>query len=44
MNTIPERLAALRQLMAERGIDTWVVLSEDAHQSEYVAPYWRAPI
>ncbi len=42
MNIIPERLAALRQLMAERGIDTWVVLSEDAHQSEYVAPYWRA--
>lgn len=37
-----ETLIALRKLMAERGIDTYIVLSEDAHQSEYVAPYWRA--
>ena len=40
--TVPERLSALRAEMAERNIDTYVVLSEDAHQSEYVADYWRA--
>jgi Xaa-Pro aminopeptidase len=28
--------------MAERGLAMYVILSEDAHQSEYVAPYWRA--
>lgn len=39
---IRERLNRLRALMREKGVDSYVVLSEDAHQSEYVAPYWRA--
>ncbi|OAA58397.1 xaa-pro aminopeptidase [Niveomyces insectorum RCEF 264] len=33
-----ERLAALRKLMAENEIDVYVVPSEDAHSSEYIAP------
>lgn len=37
-----EKLAAIRKLMAEKNIDTYLVLSSDAHQSEYVSPYWRA--
>lgn len=32
-----ERLAALRNLMAERNIDAYVVPSEDQHFSEYIA-------
>ncbi|MBO4887627.1 MAG: aminopeptidase P family protein [Firmicutes bacterium] len=40
--TVPERVKALQALMAEKGMDTYVVLSSDAHQSEYVAEYWRA--
>lgn len=39
---IRERLNRLRALMREKGVDSYVILSEDAHQSEYVAPYWRA--
>ena len=40
--TINERISCLRGEMAKAGIDTYFVLSQDAHQSEYVAPYWRA--
>ena len=40
--TVPERVKALQALMAKKGIDTYIVLSSDAHQSEYVAEYWRA--
>ena len=40
--TVPERIKALQALMAEKGIDTYIVLSSDAHQSEYVGEYWRA--
>ena len=34
----PPRLAALRALMAGRGIDAFLVPRADAHQGEYVAP------
>lgn len=40
--TIPKKLAALRALMDKKGIDTYIVLSSDAHQSEYVSEYWHA--
>ncbi len=40
--TTNEKVAALQRLMEERGIDTYFVPSADAHQSEYVATYWRA--
>lgn len=36
------RLEALRKLMAKNNIDAWIVPSADPHQSEYVAPRWKA--
>ena len=41
MDTI-EKLTALRQQMAAVGADYYLIPSQDAHQSEYVAAYWRA--
>lgn len=41
MNPIPARVAALREVMAAHHVDTYIVLSSDAHQSEYVATYWK---
>ncbi|KAK6521696.1 hypothetical protein TWF506_001902 [Arthrobotrys conoides] len=38
MANTTERLAALRALMKENGIDVYIVPSEDAHQSEYTSP------
>jgi len=37
-----DRLILLRKLMAERGIDAYIIPSGDAHNSEYVADYWCA--
>ena len=34
----PPRLKALRELMARRGVDVFLVPRADAHQGEYVAP------
>ncbi|QYK40985.1 MAG: aminopeptidase P family protein [Paracoccaceae bacterium] len=34
----PPRLAALRRLLAEQGLDGFIVPRSDAHQGEYVAP------
>ena len=39
--TIHERISALRILMEERGIDAFLIPSEDPHGSEYVSPYWQ---
>ena len=33
---VSERIAKLRALMAEKGIDAYVVPTADFHQSEYV--------
>lgn len=33
-----DRLAALRELMKAHNVDVYVVPSEDAHHSEYIAP------
>lgn len=38
---IDERIAALRKLMKENGIDAYIVGSPDTHQSEYVTAHWR---
>ena len=40
--TTNEKLDALRSAMREAGIDVYLIPSQDAHQSEYVADYWRA--
>ncbi|MDR1664365.1 MAG: aminopeptidase P family N-terminal domain-containing protein, partial [Clostridiales bacterium] len=39
--TAAEKLSALRARMDERGLDAYIVVSADAHQSEYVSDYWR---
>ena len=39
---ITERLEALREQMRKAGMDYYIIPSQDAHQSEYVAEYWRA--
>ena len=39
---IKERIAKLRNLMMERGIDAYIVPSSDPHQSEYVAEHYAA--
>jgi len=41
MNT-NQKLTALRAEMLEHGINAYIVLSEDAHQSEYAATHWRS--
>ena len=39
---VSERIAALRKLMADRGIDAYVVPTADFHQSEYVGEHFKA--
>ncbi|CAM3653111.1 aminopeptidase P family protein [Parendozoicomonas haliclonae] len=41
MSEIQKRVAQLRELMKQKGIDAWIVPSSDAHNSEYVAEYWK---
>lgn len=36
-----EKLAALRQAMAEHGIDAWMAASADPHLSEYLPEHWQ---
>lgn len=40
-DTVTERVAALRQLMAEEGVDATMVPSGDPHRSEYVPECWQ---
>ena len=42
MTVITERLARLRREMAQRGIDGYVVVTDDFHGSEYVGDYFKA--
>ena len=37
-----EKLIALRELMKNRNIDAYIIFSNDAHSSEYVADYWKS--
>lgn len=39
--TIRERIAALRERMAEEGIDAWLAGTADYHDSEYVGPFFK---
>lgn len=39
---VSERVQALRKLMAEKGIDAYVVPTADFHQSEYVGEHFKA--
>lgn len=40
--TVAERIAALRGMMDEMGIDAYVVPTDDFHQSEYVGEHFKA--
>ncbi len=40
--TIPEKLAALREKMAQHEIDYYIVPTADFHQSEYVGDHFKA--
>jgi Xaa-Pro aminopeptidase len=40
-NCIPERLAALRAQMKEKGIDAYLIPTDDFHASEYVGDYFK---
>ena len=40
--TVTEKLNALRMQMRKKKLDYYVILSQDAHQSEYVSDYWRS--
>lgn len=42
MTVVAKRVAKLRSLMAERGIDAYVVPTADFHQSEYVGEHFKA--
>ncbi len=42
MDTIPERLAALRAAMAKNHLDAWLAPSADPHLSEYLPAYWQS--
>lgn len=42
MNTIPERLRALRDLMKESGVDVYLIPTSDFHESEYVGDHFKA--
>ncbi|MDR1054389.1 MAG: aminopeptidase P family protein [Prevotellaceae bacterium] len=42
MNTIIERIAALRLWMKEQHIDTFIIPSNDPHFSEYIANHWKS--
>lgn len=39
---VPEKLAALRAEMAARGIDAYLVVTDDFHASEYVGAHFKA--
>ncbi|MDO5112190.1 MAG: aminopeptidase P family protein [Clostridia bacterium] len=41
MQTIPQRLSALRAALRERGADACIVPTSDYHGSEYVSPHFR---
>ena len=41
MNTIAQRLEALRELMQREHLGAFIFPSTDAHQSEYVADHWK---
>ena len=38
MNTVPERLAALRAAMQANGVDVYLIPVGDPHSSEYLPP------
>ena len=42
MNTVPERLAALREAMKANGVDVYLIPVGDPHASEYMPDHYTA--
>ncbi|MFI3173397.1 MAG: aminopeptidase P family N-terminal domain-containing protein [Eubacteriales bacterium] len=42
MTKVAEKIAELREIMAENGVDAYVVPTADFHQSEYVGEHFKA--
>jgi Xaa-Pro aminopeptidase len=42
MNEINKRIALLRDFMAKKDLQTFIIPSTDAHMSEYVPEYWES--
>ena len=42
MKEIAQRVDALRKYMTSNGLDAFIVVSSDAHSSEYVADRWKS--
>ena len=42
MNTVPERLAALRAAMKANGVDVYLIPVGDPHASEYMPDHYTA--
>ena len=40
--TVVEKLIELRALMAERGIDVYMIPTSDFHETEYVGEHFKA--
>lgn len=40
-NVIQERLTALRKVMTEKGVDAYLIPTDDFHSSEYVGDYFK---
>jgi Xaa-Pro aminopeptidase len=36
-----ERLASFRAVLAAEKLDAYIIPTEDDHQSEYIAPFWK---
>ena len=41
MTTVKERIAALRACMKEKGIDAYLIQTDDYHASEYVGEFFK---
>lgn len=39
--SVPQRLAALRSLMQEKGMDAYLIPTDDFHASEYVGDHFK---
>ena len=42
MNTVPERLAALRAAMKANGVDVYLIPVGDPHSSEYLPDHYTS--
>ena len=44
MQTVPEKLSALRRVMREHQLDAWIATTADPHLSEYLPEHWQSRV